>query len=170
MTLRDVVRNAYVYTHTRTLAGSPRQERVAQLKGVCWHVELMQGGERGSAAPRTPTLFSKAGFSLHRDFGPAGTGSQPLALTHPYLENSYWSRNKGTSGSLWTLRSLFYIRHLLQSFKPGRYYLHHWKPASTNCCHQIIFGRISFTKITSAMFGIRWKKCPPINESGLRCL
>lgn len=138
MTLRDVVRNGYVYTHTRTLAGSPRQERVAQLKGVCWHVELMQGGERGSAAPRTPTLFSKAGFSLHRDFGPAGTGSQPLALTHPYLENSYWSRNKGTSGSLWTLRSLFYIRHLLQSFKPGRYYLHHWKPASTNCCHQII--------------------------------
>ena len=62
------------------------------------------------------------------------------------------------------LHSLCFIRHLLQSFKPGRCYLHHRKTASTNYSHQIIFSRVSFTKIASAKFGIRRKNAPSINE------
>lgn len=167
MTLRDMVRNVYVYTHWQDHPGRSGWHSSRVFAGT-WS---WCGGARGALQPvALPRCFLKQFLVRTGILDLQGQGANPQPFTHPYLENSYWSRNKGTSGSLWTLRSLFYIRHLLQSFKPGRYYLHHWKTASTNCCHQIIFGRISFTKITSAMSGIRWKTCPPISESGLRCL
>lgn len=79
-------------THTHT-------GRITRAGGTAHGCLLARGadaeGREGSAARRTPTLFSKAGFSPHRDFGPAGTGSQPSALHSSILRKFLLKQKQG---------------------------------------------------------------------------
>lgn len=162
MTLIDTGRKAYVCctcTHTHTHRGRITQ---AGAGGTAqgWSLQAERCGGAGEA-PRPvalPSCFLKQVLACtgildlqpRPSLGP--TQKIPTEVETGDLQDLY--------GHFYVcLHSLFFI--ILQSFKPGKYYLHHWEMASTNCSRQIIFGRTFFTKRASTTFCIRWKNLPP---------